>query len=93
MFRNNIISTLMFAMVLGTKTVDENYLEKRIMDCDHRNHRVTKEDVISKLKDDGDFDKLRLSIIRKLKDHVNSSLAQGSELLSNCCINEFRRTY
>ncbi|XP_071705434.1 uncharacterized protein [Rutidosis leptorrhynchoides] len=27
------------------------------------------EDVISKLKDDGDFDRLRLSIIRKLKDN------------------------
>jgi hypothetical protein len=33
---------------------------------------VAKEDVIAKLKDDGDFDKLRLKIIRKIKDNVNS---------------------
>lgn len=31
---------------------------------------VGKEEVIAKLKDDGDFDKLRLKIIRKLKDNV-----------------------
>ncbi|MED6199850.1 hypothetical protein PIB30_079714 [Stylosanthes scabra] len=30
---------------------------------------VGKEDVIAKLKDDGDFDRLRLKIIRKLKDN------------------------
>ncbi|KAJ7952405.1 Adenosine monophosphate-protein transferase and cysteine protease ibpA [Quillaja saponaria] len=30
---------------------------------------VSKDDVIEKLKDDGDFDKLRLKIIRKLKDN------------------------
>ncbi|XP_062074158.1 uncharacterized protein LOC133778294 [Humulus lupulus] len=57
------------------------------MDCDHRNHRVTKDDVISKLKDDGDFDKLRLSIIRKLKDHVElrekmSSIVRQSAALT-----------
>jgi hypothetical protein len=33
---------------------------------------VAKDDVIAKLKDDGDFDKLRLKIIRKIKDNVNS---------------------
>ncbi|GFP86486.1 hypothetical protein PHJA_000792400 [Phtheirospermum japonicum] len=31
--------------------------------------RVRAEDVISKLKDDGDFDRLRLKIIRKLKEN------------------------
>ncbi|KAH6777467.1 hypothetical protein C2S52_007073 [Perilla frutescens var. hirtella] len=31
--------------------------------------RVKSEDVISKLKDDGDFDRLRLKIIRKLKEN------------------------
>lgn len=34
-------------------------------------HRVTKEEVIAKLKDDGDFDRLRLKIIRRLKDNVS----------------------
>lgn len=33
---------------------------------------ISGEDVIEKLKDDGDFDKLRLKIIRKLKDDVCS---------------------
>lgn len=35
--------------------------------------RVRAEDVISKLKDDGDFDRLRLKIIRKLKENVSLS--------------------
>ncbi|MBA0563848.1 hypothetical protein Golob_008810, partial [Gossypium lobatum] len=33
------------------------------------NKKIRKEEVIAKLKDDGDFDKLRLKIIRKLKDN------------------------
>ncbi|KAK6263016.1 hypothetical protein QUC31_008832 [Theobroma cacao] len=33
------------------------------------NKKINKEEVIAKLKDDGDFDKLRLKIIRKLKDN------------------------
>lgn len=33
------------------------------------NKKIGKEEVIAKLKDDGDFDKLRLKIIRKLKDN------------------------
>ena len=33
--------------------------------------RVKPEDVISTLKDDGDFDRLRRKIIRKLKDDVS----------------------
>ncbi|XP_010546092.1 PREDICTED: uncharacterized protein LOC104818276 [Tarenaya hassleriana] len=31
--------------------------------------RITKDEVIEKLKDDGDFDRLRLQIIRRLKDN------------------------
>jgi hypothetical protein len=33
--------------------------------------KISKDEVIAKLKDDGDFDKLRLKIIRKLKDNVS----------------------
>ncbi|KAE8712862.1 YTH family protein, putative isoform 1 [Hibiscus syriacus] len=33
------------------------------------NKKISKEEVIAKLKDDGDFDKLRLKIVRKLKDN------------------------
>ncbi|KAL1830891.1 hypothetical protein DCAR_0100843 [Daucus carota subsp. sativus] len=33
------------------------------------NHSISKEDVISKIKDDGDFDRLRVKIIRKLKEN------------------------
>lgn len=36
-------------------------------------HKISAEDVISKLKDDGDFDRLRLKIIRKIKDNVSLS--------------------
>ncbi|KAK9927379.1 hypothetical protein M0R45_024564 [Rubus argutus] len=32
-----------------------------------QNHKVSKEEVIAKLKDDGDFDRLRRKIIQKLK--------------------------
>lgn len=35
--------------------------------------KISSEDVISKLKDDGDFDRLRLKIIRKIKDNVSLS--------------------
>ncbi|CAN7020327.1 unnamed protein product [Brassica rapa subsp. trilocularis] len=31
--------------------------------------RVSKEEVVQKLKDDGDFDRLRVNIIRRLKDN------------------------
>ncbi|KAB2008966.1 hypothetical protein ES319_D10G135700v1 [Gossypium barbadense] len=34
------------------------------------NKKIRKEEVIAKLKDDGDFDKLCLKIIRKLKDKL-----------------------
>lgn len=33
--------------------------------------KISKEEVVKKLKDDGDFDRLRLKIIRRLKDNVN----------------------
>ncbi|XP_057775667.1 uncharacterized protein LOC130994623 isoform X2 [Salvia miltiorrhiza] len=36
--------------------------------------RVKAEDVISKLKDDGDFDRLRRKIIRKLKEELRSNI-------------------
>ncbi|KAK3224740.1 hypothetical protein Dsin_004602 [Dipteronia sinensis] len=36
---------------------------------ENENKRVSKDEVISKLKDDGDFDRLRLKIIRKIKDN------------------------
>ena len=35
-----------------------------------RRKKISKEEVIEKLKDDGDFDSLRLKIIRRLKDNV-----------------------
>lgn len=40
------------------------------MQRDEGKTKITAEDVISKLKDDGDFDTLRLKIIRKLKENV-----------------------
>ncbi|CAL5198072.1 unnamed protein product [Lathyrus oleraceus] len=48
---------------------------------------VGKEEVIAKLKDDGDFDKLRLKIIRKLKDNEElrqyiTSIVKQSEALN-----------
>ncbi|WCJ26114.1 hypothetical protein M5689_007956 [Euphorbia peplus] len=43
-------------------------MESRI-EKDEKKRRVSKEEVIGKLKDDGDFDNLRLNIIRKLKDN------------------------
>lgn len=32
--------------------------------------KIGKEEVVEKLKDDGDFDRLRLKIIRRLKENV-----------------------
>ena len=34
--------------------------------------KISKEEVVQKLKDDGDFDSLRVNIIRRLKDNVKS---------------------
>lgn len=36
---------------------------------------VSKDAVIAKLKDDGDFDRLRFKIVRKLKDNVLNSFS------------------
>lgn len=38
--------------------------------------RPKAEDVISKLKDDGDFDALRLKIVRKIKENVSLLILQ-----------------
>ena len=34
--------------------------------------KISKEEVVQKLKDDGDFDSLRVNIIRRLKDNVKN---------------------
>ncbi|XVF13245.1 hypothetical protein REPUB_Repub08aG0191900 [Reevesia pubescens] len=50
------------------------------------NKKISKEEVIEKLKDDGDFDKLRLKIIRKLKEneelryHIIAAVKQSAAL-------------
>ncbi|KAH0877295.1 hypothetical protein HID58_064689 [Brassica napus] len=49
--------------------------------------KISKEEVVQKLKDDGDFDSLRVNIIRRLKDNViplplSVSLQLGSKMLS-----------
>ncbi|KAL5991383.1 hypothetical protein ACLOJK_012291 [Asimina triloba] len=40
-----------------------------------REMKITADEVIAKFKDDGDFDTLRLKIIRKLKENVSLSLS------------------
>ncbi|KAL5541007.1 hypothetical protein UlMin_042580 [Ulmus minor] len=57
------------------------------MESTRSGSQITKEEVIAKLKDDGDFDRLRLKIIRKLKDdeHLRetiSSIVKKSEALN-----------
>uniref|UniRef100_A0A7N0TX62 BOD1/SHG1 domain-containing protein n=1 Tax=Kalanchoe fedtschenkoi TaxID=63787 RepID=A0A7N0TX62_KALFE len=47
--------------------VEPNFPAGSDMENGHR--VITKEEVIAKLKDDGDFDRLRLEIIRRLKDN------------------------
>lgn len=34
--------------------------------------KIAVEDMISKLKDDGDYDRLRLKIVRKVRDDVSA---------------------
>lgn len=52
--------------------------------------RIRAEDVICKIKDDGDFDKLRIKIVRRMKENVSICLFffdfvdQGSSLGLNC---------
>lgn len=38
-------------------------------------YQPTEDDVISKIKDEGDFDSLRLKIVKKLKENVILELA------------------
>ncbi|XP_057977807.1 uncharacterized protein LOC131164550 [Malania oleifera] len=50
-------------------------------------HKISPEEVIAKLKDDGDFDRLRLQIVRKLKDNEDMrntivSMVKQSEALN-----------
>lgn len=47
----------------------ESNKKKRTSSSSSTTTTVSKEEVIAKLKDDGDFDNLRLNIIRKLKDN------------------------
>ena len=42
----------------------------------------SKEDVIAKLKDDGDFDRLRLNVVRKLKHNVRIYASSPLSILS-----------
>ena len=44
------------------------------MELTQSNRQITKDEVLAKLKDDGDFDRLRLKIIRKLKDDVSTAI-------------------
>ena len=53
----------------------ESNKKKRRSSSSSTTTTVSKEEVIAKLKDDGDFDNLRLNIIRKLKDNVRSNLS------------------
>ena len=47
--------------------------------------RIRAEDVICKLKDDGDFDKLRLKIVRRMKENVSICLF----FFGFCCLEFF----
>ena len=47
--------------------------------------RPKAEDVISKLKDDGDFDDLRLKIVRKIKENVSPLLIELLANVSHSC--------
>ncbi|ESW27573.1 hypothetical protein PHAVU_003G214000 [Phaseolus vulgaris] len=49
--------------------------------------RVGKEEVITKLKDDGDFDRLRLKIVRKLKDNEELRLDIASIVKQSVALN------
>ena len=58
----------------GERVMESNK-KKRRSSSSSTTTTVSKEEVIAKLKDDGDFDNLRLNIIRKLKDNVRSNLS------------------
>lgn len=48
---------------------------------------ISKEDVISKIKDDGDFDRLRVKIIRKLKENEELRNSIGSAVRQSAALN------
>jgi hypothetical protein len=49
----------------------ETGCQKKIAKPMETTPKIGKDDVIAKVKDDGDFDRLRLKIIRKVKDNVS----------------------
>ncbi|KAE9459468.1 hypothetical protein C3L33_08605, partial [Rhododendron williamsianum] len=49
--------------------------------------KISSEDVISKLKDDGDFDRLRLKIIRKIKDNEELRIGIISTVKQSAALN------
>ncbi|KAG6494789.1 hypothetical protein ZIOFF_042550 [Zingiber officinale] len=55
---------------------------------DHGCRRPTAEEVISRLKDDGDFDSLRLKIIRKVKENEELRNRIVSEVKQSVVLNE-----
>jgi hypothetical protein len=63
--------------IRGERVMESNK-KKRTSSSSTTTTTVSKEEVIAKLKDDGDFDNLRLNIIRKLKDNVRSNLSLSS---------------
>lgn len=46
--------------------------------------KITVEDMISKLKDDGDYDRLRLKIVRKVRDDVSAPVYMMDSILFLC---------
>jgi hypothetical protein len=62
----------------GERVMESNKKKRTSSSSSTTTTTVSKEEVIAKLKDDGDFDNLRLNIIRKLKDNVRSNLSLSS---------------
>ncbi|KAK8549723.1 hypothetical protein V6N13_073502 [Hibiscus sabdariffa] len=56
------------------------------------NKRISKEEEIAKIKDDGDFDKLRLKIIRKLKDSEELRNGIIAAVKQSAALNRSERT-
>ncbi|KAH8513525.1 hypothetical protein H0E87_006697 [Populus deltoides] len=55
--------------IRGERVMERNKKKRTSSSSTTTTTTVSKEEVIAKLKDDGDFDNLRLNIIRKLKDN------------------------
>jgi hypothetical protein len=64
--------------IRGERVMESNKKKRTSSSSTTTTTTVSKEEVIAKLKDDGDFDNLRLNIIRKLKDNVRSNLSLSS---------------